>query len=355
MKPKLFIASSTEGLNIARALQLELEGWAETTLWTQGVFRPSSTVLDDLINISNDYDCAVFVFSADDIIKIREQQFSATRDNVVFELGLFIGKLGKERTFLIVPKKQESFHLPSDLQGLTYLPFDSDRTNLHAALGPACTRIMDTMRSIGALPLKKKEEDFQQLLKTVRRIVELHQPRYAKVRIDSWLVIHSIDGHGNGNLHEEFTLTPEDEPLYFYLLESNYLEREYELSIKLTARNDNGVPLSLLELGRSQGIITHAIVLDQPARKEKPQRLIIDCVRQFLWKDLVEKGEDHGALRIVNKVSSVHFQFNVPPGRAWRAFTRTPELGQTQINRDTITWDIEEPDPGRLSYKLFLE
>jgi len=354
MKARVFIASSIEGLKIARALQLELEGWAETTLWTQGIFRPSSTVLDDLINISSDYDCAVFVFSADDVNSIREQ-FVATRDNVVFELGLFIGKLGKERTFLIVPKNQERLLLPTNLLGLTYLPFDSDRTNLQAALGPASTRIMETLRSVGALPMKKKEDDFQQLLKTVRQIVELHQPSYSHVRMDDWTIIHSIDEHGNSNIHEEFTLTPKDEPLYFYLLESNYLEREYESSIKLTAHNDKGVPLSLLELGRAQGIVTHAIVLDQPARKEKPQRLIIDCVRQSSWKDLVEKGEDHGTLRIVNKASSIHFDFHAPPNRAWRAFTRTPEVGQTQFNRETITWDIQEPDPGRLTFKLFLE
>ena len=273
MKARVFIASSTEGLNIARALQLELESWAETTLWNQGVFRPSSTVLDDLISVSNDYDCGVFVFSADDIVKIREQQFAATRDNVIFELGLFIGKLGKARTFLIVPKSQQHFRLPTDLTGLTYLSFDSDRANLQAAVGPACTRIMETMRSIGMLPVKKREEDFEKLLKTVRRIVELHQPRYSHVRMDAWTIVHSINEHGHGNLHEEFTLVPEDEPLYFYLLESNYLEREHELGIKLTACNDSGVPLSLLELGRSQGIVTHAIVLDQPARKEKPQRV----------------------------------------------------------------------------------
>ncbi|HEY5883905.1 MAG TPA: nucleotide-binding protein, partial [Pyrinomonadaceae bacterium] len=139
MKPRVFIASSTESSEVARALQLELDSWTETTIWSQGVVAPSSTILDDLIRAANNYDFGIFVFSHDDIVRIRSEEFWIARDNIVFELGLFIGEIGKERTFLVLPRNQEKFHLPSDLAGFTPVTYEAQRAdqNLRAALGPA--------------------------------------------------------------------------------------------------------------------------------------------------------------------------------------------------------------------------
>ena len=360
MKRKVFIVSSQEGLAVARTLQIELDNWAETTIWSQGVFTPSSTALDDLIRISGEYDFGIFVFSFEDVVKIREQEYRSTRDNVVFELGLFIGRLGKERTFLIVPRNQKDFHLPTDLLGLTYLTFDSERSdkNLQAALGPACTRITETLERLGSstsLETEVKQES-DDLLRVLRRIVELHQPSYSQIIINDWNVIHSIDESGNGQLHEEFTLIPETESLYFYLLESNYLERDHESTIRITASNsESKVPLSLLQLGRSRGIVSHAVVLDPPATKKRPQRIAIDCGRKGIWKDLVEKGEDQGVLRLANKTNLLHFEFGAPKGRAWKGFNPTPDVGQSMTTPEKIVWDISEPNAGRFSFKLFLE
>jgi len=142
MKPRIFIGSSTESLNIAYAIQ-ELIPDMEATVWTQGIFQLSSSTLDDLITTLDRTDFGIFVFSPDDLTMIREQQFSSTRDNVVFELGLFIGRLGKNRSFFVIPKGHEDFHLPSDLLGIKPAIFDPQRQdkNLRAALGPACNQI----------------------------------------------------------------------------------------------------------------------------------------------------------------------------------------------------------------------
>src|SRR5262249_339281 len=103
MKPKIFVASSTESLEIAYALQTNMDPFAEITVWSQGVFRLSSNSLDDLIKAAGEFNFGVFVFSPEDVTRIRDQEFLTTRDNVIFELGLFIGRLGKVKNFLVVP------------------------------------------------------------------------------------------------------------------------------------------------------------------------------------------------------------------------------------------------------------
>ena len=86
-------------------------------------------------------------------MRIRGREFVAARDNVLFELGLFIGRLGRERTFLVMPKGQTDFRIATDLVGLHPASFDPDRSdgNLRAAVGPACNSIRNRIRQVGPL------------------------------------------------------------------------------------------------------------------------------------------------------------------------------------------------------------
>jgi Predicted nucleotide-binding protein containing TIR-like domain len=149
LKPPVFIASSTEGLYLAYAVQRNLERCATPTVWSQGVFQPSSFVLDQLIQSLEIFKFGVFVFSPDDIVRMRGQEHSAPRDNVVFELGLFIGRRGRERNFVIVPRSQRDLRLPTDLLGLIPAEYDDTRPSAEyvAALGPACYDIEKAIRS----------------------------------------------------------------------------------------------------------------------------------------------------------------------------------------------------------------
>ncbi|MDD2810259.1 TIR domain-containing protein [Rhodoferax sp.] len=149
MKKRLFIGSSTEALALAYSLQENLEHVAEVTVWTQDIFKPSSYTLDDLEEALDAFDYGVFVFSPDDITKIRSEEFRTVRDNVLFEFGLFIGRLGRENCFFVAPRSAEGLHLPTDLLGLSPLTYDPTRTddNLNAALGPACNKIRKEISS----------------------------------------------------------------------------------------------------------------------------------------------------------------------------------------------------------------
>jgi predicted nucleotide-binding protein len=98
-KPVIFIGSSKEGLDIAKAIQANLADSCECEIWNQGPFGLSEGSLESLVNALDKFDFAVLAITADDLSQIRGQLHQTPRDNVLFELGLFMGRLGKERVF----------------------------------------------------------------------------------------------------------------------------------------------------------------------------------------------------------------------------------------------------------------
>lgn len=128
MKRKLFIGSSTEGLENAKLIKKEIEkqcgDWIDISIWNEGnIFELNSSTLDSLIKCTMLYDYAILVASNDDIINYRGTQKSAARDNIIFEAGLFLGAIGKNRTFIVVDK---NIGLPSDINGITIIFYDQN-------------------------------------------------------------------------------------------------------------------------------------------------------------------------------------------------------------------------------------
>jgi len=145
-KPKVFIASSQEAERIALAVQQNLETHAEVTLWTQDAFRLGQNIIDELIHNLQRSQFGIFVFSPDDKITIRGKEQKTVRDNVILELGLFIGRLGKDRSFVIKPQHTD-MRLPTDLLGVVIGQYDAERTdNQRAALAPVCVQIADIIQ-----------------------------------------------------------------------------------------------------------------------------------------------------------------------------------------------------------------
>jgi hypothetical protein len=124
MKRKLFIGSSSEGLPIAKQLKEKIDsecgGWIDSVIWDEGsVFTLNKNALDSLIKASRKFDYGVLVASHDDIVKSRGVEKFAPRDNVMLEMGMFLGSLGLTRAFLLV---EEEGKLPTDYNGVT-VPF----------------------------------------------------------------------------------------------------------------------------------------------------------------------------------------------------------------------------------------
>jgi len=142
-RPRVFIGSSTEGLEIAEYVQLGLQYVADCTVWNQEALALSELVLEGLARRARDYDFAVLVLTPDDVVIKRDVKGNTPRDNVMFELGLFIGVLGRERTF-VVCGRENAHMLPTDLAGLIPATFDHQE-NRAAALGPVCRRLKTAM------------------------------------------------------------------------------------------------------------------------------------------------------------------------------------------------------------------
>ena len=138
-KIRVFVISSAEALEVARIIQNAMahDGFL-VTLWTDGVFKVASYALESLESAVDESDFAIAVAHSDDMTLFRGQDWPTPRDNVVFELGLFMGRLGRKRAILMEPR-EEKIKLPSDLSGITTIPYTYEPGKDAAArMAPAC-------------------------------------------------------------------------------------------------------------------------------------------------------------------------------------------------------------------------
>lgn len=105
----------------------------------------SEWTLEALVRAAAAFDFAVLVLTPDDLVTKREKGVQQPRDNVLCELGLFMGKLGRDRTF-IVHERGRPLDLPTDLAGITPATFARRAdNNMQAALGAVCTCLENEM------------------------------------------------------------------------------------------------------------------------------------------------------------------------------------------------------------------
>lgn len=105
--------------------------------------------IDSLLAHVDRADFAVFAFGPDDQVTSRSEAYLAPRDNVVFELGLYMGRLSRDRCY-IVKEHSSDIKIPSDLLGVTMLTYvHATGDDLGIALGPVCTQLEDVIRRLG--------------------------------------------------------------------------------------------------------------------------------------------------------------------------------------------------------------
>jgi hypothetical protein len=189
---KLFVGSSSEGLRVARAIRSDLERrkGINVSLWDKGIFHLSESTSDSLARAASEYDFAVLVVSPDDIVISRREETFGPRDNVVFELGLFAGSLGRERTFIVVNNLDKP-KLPSDIAGVTYAVYDNQENSESERgvpeVGSACDLIMEAVKRLGRLRHPTLERTLFSIISNYRRafkvehvVFQNHLERWAR-------------------------------------------------------------------------------------------------------------------------------------------------------------------------------
>jgi predicted nucleotide-binding protein len=171
-KLRIFIGSSGEARPVVRILEKEFKSSGFKVIpWDSDDFRIGGRFFLDLLLKAPDeydFDFAIFIFRADDAISSRNTSYYTPRDNVLFELGIFMSRLGAKRTFLLAPKPWEvKLKILSDLQN--YIPDYYDPparaktkgqrlANLQAALKPAIQKIKGRIDKLGPRDTQRLEQ-----------------------------------------------------------------------------------------------------------------------------------------------------------------------------------------------------
>jgi hypothetical protein len=133
-KPPLFIGCTEEHNPLAEALCLELERHGiGAKVWNRVRGQYSRSILDGLMKAREDYTFGVFLLTPDDCVAPNRSEAKegkcepAPGGNVIFELGMWLGHSGQQRTRYLVPfndSTDSKLKLPSDLDGITHIGYE---------------------------------------------------------------------------------------------------------------------------------------------------------------------------------------------------------------------------------------
>ena len=172
LETQTFIGSSSEGLIVANAIKANLADITECQIWTEGVFLPGRTFIETLEAMLDRVDYAILVATPDDMLTKRDIENFSMRDNVLLELGLFMAKLGRTRTYLVSPQ-DKPIHIPSDLLGVTTVSYPTPASAEQAleALSAPCDKIKHAMHEAQKdLSLAMKRIIVKRLLTLTNRV-----------------------------------------------------------------------------------------------------------------------------------------------------------------------------------------
>lgn len=166
-EPRVFLGSSTAALPVARAIQSNLKEVAHVEIWDEpGVFELGEQFMTSLSQALGKYDFAVIVMTPEDEVRAEgANAMKVMRDNVLIELGLFVGGLGRDRTFLVCDDDPQ-LKIPDDIKGLKFASYSKprDATLYASALKSACAEISHAITQRGrAATLRQIQESIQRL------------------------------------------------------------------------------------------------------------------------------------------------------------------------------------------------
>lgn len=141
-KVRILIMAPPEASEIARTIHdaFEKEPF-DVVIWTEGLFRGSNYAIDILEAELDRSDIAIAISGP----------AAGSHDNIIFELGFFMGRLGRHRTFLIEERRDE-IRLPAELAGINTVTYSlalGDGRDLTHALEPASNKLRKIIHELG--------------------------------------------------------------------------------------------------------------------------------------------------------------------------------------------------------------
>lgn len=150
--PRVFVISSSEGSEVARLVRrhLDQDDKIAVKVWDQGTFAVSDFALSSIEDAIEAADFTIAVVRADDSLVTRGRETKTARDNVHLEYGISVGRLGRDRSFLLVDVADD-VKLPSDIAGITTLRYRSGRSkdDLDRSIAKTCDVARDKIEFAG--------------------------------------------------------------------------------------------------------------------------------------------------------------------------------------------------------------
>jgi CRP/FNR family cyclic AMP-dependent transcriptional regulator len=141
IRPQIFLGSTSEARPVMRALKEALDDgiWAHFRPWDGDIFQASSTTIEDLEQLFRQVDFAVLLATDEDWARSRGHTKASPRDNIILEIGLGMGSIGRGRTYVVTPRRPPGeVKWPTDLLGVNFEHFDDNPRSgrLRRLLGP---------------------------------------------------------------------------------------------------------------------------------------------------------------------------------------------------------------------------
>jgi hypothetical protein len=241
-KPSVFIGSSSEGLEFARAVRSLLAADAEITLWNEGFFSLGNTFIETLVNALPRFDFAILVLTPDDLVNSRDVETFGPRDNVIFEAGLFMGHLGRSRTF-ILHQSHIKIKIPTDLSGVTTATYEWPREDksYKSAVGAACDAIREIIRDLGLSEAKTSKA-----LSDIRTRQDIHETQLTRQQAEIRSLQIALQGIITQFEYDKLVGLSQDAPFICYYSDDLYDELKRLRAMHLVQNNYEGRGLRML-------------------------------------------------------------------------------------------------------------
>lgn len=159
-KPTLFIASAFDQ-GLAYAAAEELRDCVRGITWDRMANSSSlsGSLLEALMDMLDEANCGLFLFGQKGApAPVEAATFG---DGLIFELGLMVGRFGRERSFLILPTDVPEALPPRVARGLVSAHYNmpADRHELPAAIRAPCDQVRQALRKLNPQPLGDRIED----------------------------------------------------------------------------------------------------------------------------------------------------------------------------------------------------